>query len=54
MECGPFSFMTHHGGLKAIIEVHVAYFAVKFGIDLDGELVRVVPAEFRETKYLEA
>jgi len=51
---GPFSFMTQLGRLRAIIGIHVAYIAVKFGIDIDGELVRVVPAEFRDAKYLEA
>jgi hypothetical protein len=51
---GPFSFMTQLGRLRAIIGVHVAYLAVKFGIDIEGELVRVVPAEFRDVKYFEA
>jgi hypothetical protein len=50
---GPFSFMTQLGGLRAIIGVHVAYLSVKFGIDIDGELVRIVPVEFRDAKYLE-
>jgi hypothetical protein len=51
---GPFSFMTQLGRFRAIIGVQVAYLAVKFGIDIDGELAHVVPAEFREAKYLEA
>jgi hypothetical protein len=51
---GPFSFMTQLGGLRAVIGIHVSYLAVKFGIDIDGELVRVVPAELRDSKYLEA
>jgi hypothetical protein len=50
---GPFSFMTQLGAFRANIGVHVVYLAVKFGIDIDGELVRVVPPEFREAKYLE-
>jgi hypothetical protein len=45
--------MTQLGGLRAIIGVHVAYLSVKFGIDIDGELVRIVPVEFRDAKYLE-
>jgi hypothetical protein len=51
---GPFSFMTQLGRLRAIIGVHIAYLAVKYGIDIDGELVRVVPPELRDAKYLEA
>ncbi len=51
---GPFSFMTQLGRFRAIIGMHVAYLAVKYGIDIDGELSRVVPAEFRDAKYLEA
>jgi len=51
---GPFSFMTQLGRIRAIIGIHVAYLAVKYGIDVDGELVRVIPPEFRDAKYLEA
>ena len=50
---GPFSFMNQLGRLRAIIGVHVAYLAVKYGIDLQGELIQVIPAEFRDAKYLE-
>jgi hypothetical protein len=50
---GPFEFMTQLGRLRAIIGIHVAYLAIKYGIDIDGELVRVIPAEFRDAKYLE-
>jgi hypothetical protein len=46
--------MTQLGRLRAIIGVHVAYLAVKYGIDVDGELVRTIPAELRDAKYLEA
>jgi len=51
---GPFSFMTELGRLRAMIGVHVAYLAVKYGIDIDGELVRVIPPELRNAKYLDA
>jgi hypothetical protein len=51
---GEFSFVSQLGGLRAIFGVHVAYLAVKYGIDLDGELVRIIPPEFRNAKYLEA
>ena len=49
----PFSFMTELGKLRAMIGVQVAYLAVKYGIDVDGELVRVVPAELRDATFLE-
>lgn len=51
---GPFSFMTQLGRFRTIIGMHVAYLAVKYGVDIDGELSRVVPAELRDSKYLEA
>jgi len=50
---GPFSFMIELGKLRAMIGVQVAYLAVKYGIDVDGELVRVIPAEMRDAKFLE-
>ena len=50
---GPFSFMTQLGRFRAIIGMHVAYLAVKYGIDIDGELARVIPAELQDAKYLE-
>lgn len=51
---GPFSFMSELGKLRAMIGVQVAYLAVKYGIDLDGELVSVIPAELRDARFLEA
>ncbi len=51
---GPFSFMTELGKLRAMIGVQVSYLAVKYGIDVDGELVRVIPPELRDAKFLEA
>jgi len=50
----PFSFMTQLGRLRAIIGVHIVYLAVEYGIDIDGELVRIIPPEYRDTKYLTA
>jgi len=54
-EChgGPFSFMAELGKLRAMIGVQVAYLAVKYGIDIDGELIRVIPAGLRDAKFLE-
>ena len=51
---GRFSFLAELGRLRAIIGVHVAHLAIKYGIDIDGELARVIPAEFRDARYLEA
>jgi hypothetical protein len=51
---GHVSFFTELGRLRAIIGVHVAHLAIKYGIDIDGELARVIPAEFRDARYLEA
>lgn len=50
---GHFSFMTQLGRFRTIIGIHVAYLAVKYGIDIVGELARVVPPELRDAKYLE-
>jgi hypothetical protein len=51
---GPFSFMAQLGRLRAMIGVQVTYLAVKYGIDIDGELVRIIPPELRNAKYLDA
>ena len=51
---GPFAFMTELGKLRAMIGVQVAYLAVKYGVDVDGELVRVIPAELRDASFLDA
>ena len=50
---GHFGFTTELGRFRAMIGVQVAYLAVKFGIDVDGELLRVIPPELRDAKYLE-
>ncbi|MBI4188949.1 MAG: hypothetical protein HY525_00235 [Betaproteobacteria bacterium] len=50
---GPFPFSAELGRLRAIFGVHVAYLAVKYGIDLDGELLNIIPVEFRDATYLE-
>ena len=50
---GPFSFMAELGRLRAMFGVQVAYLAVKYGIDLERELARVVPPEMRDAQFLE-
>lgn len=47
------SFTAALGRLRAMVGVQVAYLAVKYGIDLEGELVRVIPVEFRDATYLD-
>jgi hypothetical protein len=51
---GPFSFMAELGRFRAMVGVQVAYLAVKYGIDVGGELARVIPAELRDARFLEA
>lgn len=47
-------FLANLGRLRAVIGIHVAYLSVKYGLDVDGELLRIIPVELREPKYLEA
>jgi len=49
---GPFSFMAELGRLRAMVGVQIAYLAVKYGVDIDGDLVRVIPAELRDATFL--
>ena len=42
------------GKLRALMGVQISYLAVKYGIDVDGELARVIPADLRDAKFLEA
>jgi hypothetical protein len=51
---GPFSFMVQLGRLRTIIGTHIVYLSAKYGIDVDGELVRVIPPEFQNEKYLDS
>ena len=51
---GHHSFMSALGRLRAIMGIHLAYLAVKYGIDVDGDLTRVIPIELRDGSYLEA
>lgn len=49
---GYFSFLTELGKLRAMIGVQVAYLAVKYGFDVEGELARIIPPELRNAKFL--
>jgi len=33
---------------------HSVFSPIRYGIDVDGELMRVIPAELRDAKFLEA
>lgn len=48
-----FGFLSELGRLRATIGIQVAYLAVKYGIDIDGELAQVIPPEFRDARYLQ-
>lgn len=50
---GRFGFVSELGRLRAIVGIQVAYLAVKYGIDIDGELAQVIPPEFRDARYLD-
>lgn len=35
-----------------MVGIQLAYLAVEYGIDIDGELVRIIPAELRDARSL--
>jgi Family of unknown function (DUF6650) len=47
------SFALALGRFRTLVGVEIAYLAVKYGIDITGDLARVVPPQFREAIYLE-
>lgn len=49
---GRFEHVAELGRLRTIIGTNVAYLAVQFGIDVGGELGRVIPPELRDNSYL--
>jgi hypothetical protein len=51
---GPFSFMVELGKLRAMIGIQVAYLAVKYGINVDGDLAHIIPPKDRDATLLEA
>ncbi len=44
-----FGSMAELGRLRAIFGMHVAYLAVKYGIDIEGDLATTIPLELRQT-----
>ena len=45
-----FSFLTSLGKLRSLFGVNVAYLAIEYGIDIEGELASIVPPQFKETE----
>ncbi len=43
-----FGAMAELGRLRGIFGVHIAYLAIKYGIDIEGELASTIPIELRE------
>ena len=43
-----FGAMAELGRLRAIFGVHIAYLAIEYGIDIEGDLASIVPLELRE------
>jgi len=50
---GSFSFMVELGKLRTLIGLQVSYLAVTYGINIDGELIKVIPPEYRDARLLE-
>jgi hypothetical protein len=44
-----FGAMAELGRLRGIFGIHVAYLAIKYGIDIEGDLSSIIPLELRET-----
>jgi hypothetical protein len=42
------SFMVELGKLRSLFGVNIAYLAIEYGIDIEGELAAVVPPQFKE------
>lgn len=48
-----FSFLTSLGKLRSLFGVNIAYLAIEYGIDIEGELASIVPPQFKETEDAE-
>jgi len=48
-----FSFLTSLGKLRSLFGVNIAYLAIEYGIDIEGELASIVPPQFKEPKEAE-
>lgn len=48
---GPhFQFMLELGKLRALVGQHIAYLAVKYGLDIEGDLALILPPEVNEER----
>jgi hypothetical protein len=48
-----FSFLTSLGKLRSLFGVNIAYLAIEYGIDIEGELASIVPPQFKEPEDAE-
>lgn len=47
------AFLIHLGRLRAIFGYHIAQLAVMYGIDVEGELAKILPPEYKEETNFE-
>ena len=43
-----FSFLTSLGKLRTLFGVNIAYLAIEYGVDVEGELASIVPPQFKK------
>lgn len=41
-------FLVHLGRLRTIFGYHIAQLAIMYGIDIEGELAKILPPEYKE------
>lgn len=46
-------FLAHLGRLRTIFGYHIAQLAVMYGIDVEGELTKILPPEYKEDSNLD-
>lgn len=48
-----FSFLTSLGKLRTLFGINIAYLAIEYGIDIEGELASIVPPHFKQDEEVE-
>jgi len=48
-----FSFLTALGKLRSLFGINIAYLAIEYGIDIEGELAGIIPPQFKEDEQHE-
>ena len=48
-----FSFLSSLGKLRTLFGINIAYLAIEYGIDIEGELASIVPPQFKEDEEAE-